>query len=392
MKIIKKEVLSQVIKSFEIEAKDIAKNIKPGQFIVLRLDEKGERFPLTVAGTNLEKGTIKIIFQEAGKSTTQLGTLKEGDYLVVGTSYGKARRLTNEYNKVLKECLPSTPVSVIGLSEVPEAGDRFMAFSMESEAREIANKRKLIKESKSFSEVCDKANICKTTGNYETLKRIVKEKNIDITHFKRCGGNRTKIPIEELLKENTYYSSDRLKNRLLKEGYKSYKCECCKNTEWNKQPIPLELHHINGNHNDNRLENIQLLCPNCHALTDNYGGKNQEHKRKQSVSKIKIVINDEDFRMCYNEGKTRKELADIFHLTHQQVASVIRRLQLGKGKGRYKTPLKEDFEDMKNAMRQIKSYSGVAKLFGISDNAIKKRFIRHGYPNNIKELLEKLNV
>ncbi len=80
-KIIKKEVLSSVIKSFEIEAKDIAKNIKPGQFIVLRLNEKGERFPLTVAGTNLEKGTIKIIFREAGKSTTQLGTLKEGDYI-----------------------------------------------------------------------------------------------------------------------------------------------------------------------------------------------------------------------------------------------------------------------------------------------------------------------
>ena len=62
-KIIKKEVLSSVIKSFEIEAKDIAKNIKAGQFIVLRLDEKGERFPLTVAGKDLEKGTIKIIFQ-----------------------------------------------------------------------------------------------------------------------------------------------------------------------------------------------------------------------------------------------------------------------------------------------------------------------------------------
>ncbi len=78
-KIVKKEVLSSVIKSFEIEAPDIAKNVKAGQFIVLRLDEKGERFPLTVAGKNVEKGTIKIIFQEAGKSTTQLGTLNEGD-------------------------------------------------------------------------------------------------------------------------------------------------------------------------------------------------------------------------------------------------------------------------------------------------------------------------
>ncbi|MBQ3835074.1 MAG: sulfide/dihydroorotate dehydrogenase-like FAD/NAD-binding protein, partial [Elusimicrobia bacterium] len=78
-KIVKKEVLSSVIKSFEIEACDIAKNVKAGQFIVLRLHEKGERFPLTVAGKNIEKGTIKIIFQEAGKSTTELGTLNEGD-------------------------------------------------------------------------------------------------------------------------------------------------------------------------------------------------------------------------------------------------------------------------------------------------------------------------
>ena len=80
-KIVKKEVLSSVIKSFEIEAADIAKNIKSGQFIVLRLHEKGERFPLTVAGKNLEKGTIKIIFQEVGKSTIYLGTLQEGDYI-----------------------------------------------------------------------------------------------------------------------------------------------------------------------------------------------------------------------------------------------------------------------------------------------------------------------
>ena len=80
-KIIKKEVLSAMIKSFEIEAKDIAKNIKPGQFIVIRINEKGERFPLTVAGMNLEKGTIKIIFQEVGKSTIYLGTLQEGDYI-----------------------------------------------------------------------------------------------------------------------------------------------------------------------------------------------------------------------------------------------------------------------------------------------------------------------
>ena len=98
-------------------------------------------------GTVLE---AKLDRNEGPKATLliQNGTLKEGDYLVVGSSYGKARRMTNEFKKVLKEASPSTPVSVIGLAEVPEAGDRFMAFAEESEARQIALKRKLLKEAK----------------------------------------------------------------------------------------------------------------------------------------------------------------------------------------------------------------------------------------------------
>jgi len=98
-------------------------------------------------GTVLE---AKLDKNEGPKATllVQNGTLKEGDYLVVGTSYGKARRMTNEYKKILNIAAPSTPVSVIGLGEVPQAGDRFMAFPTESEARVIAEKRRLAKEAK----------------------------------------------------------------------------------------------------------------------------------------------------------------------------------------------------------------------------------------------------
>lgn len=98
-------------------------------------------------GTVLE---AKLDKNEGPKATLliQNGTLREGDYLVAGTSYGKVRRMSNEFRKVLLEAAPSTPVSVIGLSEVPLAGDRFMAFGEESEAREIALKRKRIKEEK----------------------------------------------------------------------------------------------------------------------------------------------------------------------------------------------------------------------------------------------------
>ncbi|MFA5283847.1 MAG: translation initiation factor IF-2 [Bacilli bacterium] len=95
----------------------------------------------TVLEAKLDKG-------EGPKATllVQNGTLSNQDYVVVGSAYGKIRRLTNEYNKVIKSATPSTPVSVIGLSEIPNAGDHFMAFPTEKQAREIADKRRLIQE------------------------------------------------------------------------------------------------------------------------------------------------------------------------------------------------------------------------------------------------------
>ena len=94
----------------------------------------------TVIEANLDKG-------EGPKATllVQNGTLSFQDYVVVGTAYGKIRRMTNEHKKILKEAKPSTPVVVIGLSEVPNAGDKFMAFPTEKQAKEIATKRALAK-------------------------------------------------------------------------------------------------------------------------------------------------------------------------------------------------------------------------------------------------------
>lgn len=81
-KIIKKEVVGEKIKRIEVEAPLIAKKALPGQFIVLRVDEKGERIPLTIAGKDSEKGTITLIFQEVGTSTTKLGLLNEGEEIL----------------------------------------------------------------------------------------------------------------------------------------------------------------------------------------------------------------------------------------------------------------------------------------------------------------------
>lgn len=81
-KIVKKEILNTAVKLMDIEAPRVAKSAKPGQFVIIRVNETGERVPLTIADFDRSKGTVTIVFQEVGKSTKLLGTLNEGDYIL----------------------------------------------------------------------------------------------------------------------------------------------------------------------------------------------------------------------------------------------------------------------------------------------------------------------
>ncbi|OAT86528.1 sulfide/dihydroorotate dehydrogenase-like FAD/NAD-binding protein [Desulfotomaculum copahuensis] len=80
-KILEKRVFSPIIKEMVIEAPRVAKKCQPGQFVILRIDDAGERIPLTIADFDREKGTITIVYQEVGKTTKQLGAMEAGDYL-----------------------------------------------------------------------------------------------------------------------------------------------------------------------------------------------------------------------------------------------------------------------------------------------------------------------
>jgi len=75
------------------------------------------------------------------------------------------------------------------------------------------------------------------------------------------------------LHEGSTIKSYQLKLKLLRDKLKDACCERCHRNEWLDEPMPLELHHVNGNPFDNRLVNLQILCPNCHALTDNHAGR-----------------------------------------------------------------------------------------------------------------------
>lgn len=138
-----------------------------------------------------------------------------------------------------------------------------------------------VKTSTSVRQVLSKIGVKEAGGNYKVAKDKIKRLNLDTSHFTGMGWlkgqthKHTTKPIEYYLTEDSYHQSYKLKLRLISDGIKIHKCECCGITKWMGKPTPIELDHINGNNRDNRLENLRLLCPNCHAQTDTYRGRNK---------------------------------------------------------------------------------------------------------------------
>ncbi len=91
------------------------------------------------------------------------------------------------------------------------------------------------------------------------------------------------MPLNVLLvKGRPQTNRTHLKSRLLRAGLKANRCELCGITEWRGKPLSMQLHHLNGDGSDNRLENLQLLCGNCHSQTDTYGGRNGHRRRARA--------------------------------------------------------------------------------------------------------------
>lgn len=146
------------------------------------------------------------------------------------------------------------------------------------------------KHSNSLAGMCRALGLKPSGGNYRLMHNAIAKYNINTDHFTGQGWNKglkfkpsVGIELKDVLVPNSPYQSYKLKKRLLSEGIKKHICESCGLTEWQDHIIPLELHHINGDNRDNRLENLMLLCPNCHALTECYRGK-----KKRAPALIKL--------------------------------------------------------------------------------------------------------
>lgn len=293
-----------------------------------------------------------------------------------------------------------------------------------------------VQSSFSIAEICRKIGIADRGGNYRVVHKKIDELGLDISHLTGKAWNQGKRyrqinsskPLEDILTENSYYSSYHLNKRLLKEGLKEHKCERCGRTEWEGQPIPLELHHINGDNTDNRLENLQMLCPNCHALTDNFRAKNKESVKSKNTEKIinkieplAIELSGEDLRIHEEarilakrrgiriaeaeeliKNSPNKSIEDfpkrINRILEDKICPICGRIFHPKcseqkycspecvSKSQSKMPSKEEF------LKVIKELQGnltkIGERFGVSSKAVTKWCIKFEIPSHKKELVQ----
>ena len=125
-----------------------------------------------------------------------------------------------------------------------------------------------VKKSKSLANVLKLLNLKIAGGNYYTIKKKIVELEIDTSHFTGQLWSKN----ERLKDWTTYNKASNLKPHLINE--RGHVCERCQLSTWQNLPITLEIHHIDGIRTNNSIKNLQLLCPNCHSLTDNWRRKN----------------------------------------------------------------------------------------------------------------------
>jgi len=218
--------------------------------------------------------------------------------------------------------------------------------------------RDAVSKSNNKSETLRNLGLNSFTGNYDTLNRYIRKYNIDISHFKRNGNIKNfkikqKKPLNEILiSGSTFANTSYLKHRLYNEGLKERKCELCGQDEnWNGKQMSLILDHINGINNDNRIINLRIVCPNCNATLPTHCGKNVKDKRKK---KVVYRIKKRNYCSCGKEIQFNSKLCISCN---------------SKKNRKTKRPNKDElFNLIKNKI----SWTKMGKMFGVSDNAVRK--------------------
>lgn len=208
-----------------------------------------------------------------------------------------------------------------------------------------------------LTEVLQVLEIPRQGNNSKTLRNILDSNAIDYSHFTgraRNYNNKT-VPIEEYLSNAKSIGTYALKEKLIKVGLKQNCCECCGISEWRGKKLTIQLHHIDGNHNNNSLENLQMLCPNCHSQTESYCGNANNNKIKYH---------------CKNCGKEIGRGS-----TYCTVCAKMSKRKVTR-------PSKEE---LFNLLINTPNFCEIGRRFGVSEASIRKWCRSYGIPSNIKE-------
>ncbi len=218
--------------------------------------------------------------------------------------------------------------------------------------------RTAVSESSSIRQVLIKINLVPIGANYRNVRNRIILFNIDTSHFKRTNNaGRSAKSIDDYLNNKVIIASNDLKKKLIKDNYLEKKCSNCCNTEWQGLPIPLELDHIDGNRFNNSLVNLRLLCPNCHAQTSNYRGKNKRGRKQTEKNDKGETVDKVLSTPCKQCGRLKHHTLTF---CSQQCARLSQR--------KVNRPTKEELiEELKHS-----SFRAVGRKYGVTDNAIRK--------------------
>ena len=196
---------------------------------------------------------------------------------------------------------------------------------------------------------------------------------------------------------------------------RGHQCECCKLTTWLGQPVNLELHHCDGDKSNNKLDNLQLLCPNCHSYTENYGSKNRKHKEisddelltalqnSSSVRQALLSLGMSDAGVNYNRARVLMNKYDItFNHNYQEKENFcvdcgkpiypgyIRcKKCAGKNREGHRTN-RVSREQLKELIRTT-PFIQIGKEYGVTDNAICKWCDYYKLPRKVSQIKQYLD-
>ena len=218
------------------------------------------------------------------------------------------------------------------------------------------------------------------SGSYETIKKYIRENNIDVSHFlgraatKGTVGKtkgRSKYTAEELLIENCLVARNTVRKFLLNNNIIEYRCAICGcNGNWQGHKLSLELDHINGINNDNRIENLRFLCPNCHAITETYGSKNGASSKNEEKDKTETAVPQSNY--CQNCGIKIKKTSTYCEKCYHLLQRVVER---------------PDRETLKQEIYS-NSFLQLSKKYKVSDNAIRKWCIYYNLPYKKSDIIK----